>query len=57
MRCNLDKEINNCPFYINGLCKNDNKCSFQESDKVIVQKYQREERWYEKYYKHSRRKI
>lgn len=53
MRCSLDKEINKCDFYENELCKNEKKCSFQvpEENMYTTEKYVREERWYEKYFK------
>lgn len=53
MRCSLDKEINKCNFFENELCKNKKKCSFQvlEENPNITEKYEREERWYEKYYR------
>lgn len=51
MRCSLDKEINNCEFYSNELCKNKNKCSFQILKLDTNEKYAREEKWFEKYYR------
>ena len=52
MKCELEAEINNCPFYIKSthLCANENPCSFQEK-KDTQKEYIRKERWYEKYYK------
>lgn len=52
MKCELEAEINNCPFYIKSthLCTNENPCSFQEK-KDTQKEYIRKERWYEKYYK------
>lgn len=54
-KCTLPKDINNCPFCNKGKmeCNNENnKCSFHEV--VEDTKYERKERWYEKYYKDSR---
>lgn len=53
MRCSLDKEINKCEYFYNELCKNKNKCSFQESEEKTdtSEIYEREERWYEKFYR------
>lgn len=52
-KCNLDRDINECPYYDKEkeICINENTCSFQVSDEEIVEKYERKERWYEKYYK------
>lgn len=55
MRCNLDAEINDCPFFVqNNLnCTNSDKCSFQEC-KIIHEAPRKEikkEKWFEKYYK------
>lgn len=51
MHCSLDKEINKCNFFENELCKNKKKCSFQVlEENPITEKYERDERWYEKYY-------
>lgn len=53
MNCSLADDINKCPFYINQLCTNENKCSFQVSNtkQNETANYVREERWYTKYYK------
>lgn len=49
MICKLDKDINKCPYYSNGKCSYDKKCSFQITKDAA--QYVRKERWYEKYYK------
>ena len=52
--CNLDKDINECPFYNrkNSGCNNQDNCSFKELiERVKEEKYDRQPRWYEKYYK------
>lgn len=57
MQCLLEKEINNCPFYKSdgSLCTNKNtKCSFRglkDNNLQEKNKYIREPRWYEVYYK------
>ena len=47
--CVLEKELNKCPYYNEGLCISDKPCSFQK--KVEKKEYVRKERWYEKYYR------
>ena len=47
--CELEKELNNCPYYKEGFCTKDGTCSFQK--KVEKKEYIRKERWYEKYYR------
>lgn len=47
--CELEKELNKCPYYENGHCKKEGICSFQK--KIEKKEYIRKERWYEKYYK------
>lgn len=57
VKCNLSKEINNCPFCdIDKMeCKNnDTKCSFRIDDKEDIAERTRKEKWYEKYYKNSK---
>ena len=55
--CTLDRDINKCPFFENEICKNKNKCSYQVAHETNnSHRYVREERWYEKYYRNSRRK-
>lgn len=58
--CTLDIEIRNCPFLSKDLkyCNAEpSSCSFRKFDTIIIdthetkQKYVREPRWYEKYYK------
>ena len=48
MKCQLDKDINSCPFFDseNLVCNNPNKCSFQETMNKdrIKNKYIRSER-------------
>lgn len=53
MKCNLPEDVNSCPMFQkdNATCKNQNKCSYQVSEEVIKEKYVRQERWYEKYYR------
>lgn len=54
MKCILSTEINNCPFCNKGnmICNNEKSCAFQEKEVVQEkEKYVREERWYEKYYR------
>ena len=54
-KCTFPKDINNCPFYDKEKMEcnnNDNTCSFREV--IEDTKYERKERWYEKYYKDSR---
>lgn len=54
MKCTLDSNINNCPFYKikTSECNNEKECSFKEKDKSNkTGEYVREERWYEKYYR------
>lgn len=56
MRCTLEKDVNKCPFYLVDTlgCKNNKECSFQENEEQEAkQKYIREPRWYEKYYKNK----
>ena len=52
MKCDLDKDINECPFFVRDTeeCKSNNKCSYQGNAEQST-KYVRKERWYEKYYK------
>lgn len=51
-KCELDKELNKCPYYNDGFCKNEDKCSFQKRENTEVRhSYVRKERWYEQYYK------
>ena len=59
-KCDLDEDINQCQYFDkkNKKCINPEKCSFQldDGDEVIVHHpYMREERWYEKYQKGTRR--
>lgn len=58
MQCLLAKDINTCPFYEPDVeqCTNENtKCTFripEDNDKPKERnRYVREPRWYEKYYK------
>lgn len=57
--CKLDKDINNCPFCDknNMECTNrDTKCCFRyEVEANNNNKYVRQERWYEKYYRKNKR--
>lgn len=58
-KCNLSKEINNCPFCNKEKmeCNNENtQCTFREREIEGNKKYVRQDRWYEKYYKDSRPK-
>lgn len=64
-KCKLDYTINRCEYFEveSCECENPNKCSFQEIEPADVEDvtvgnngYVRKERWYEKYYKHSRPK-
>ena len=51
-KCELDKDINNCPYYKEEICMNENKCSFQKEEIVEAKNpYVRKERWYEQYYR------
>lgn len=52
-KCELDKDINKCPYYIeDGHCNNESKCSFQKEEvEEVRNQYVRKERWYEQYYK------
>lgn len=52
MKCELEKDINTCPYYNKKTneCLNKEKCSFQH----IIQgnkEYVRPEKWFKKYYK------
>ena len=50
-KCSLSKDINTCPFCdLENMKCNDGKCAFRVEDKH-TDKYIRQERWYEKYYK------
>ena len=52
LKCELDKDINNCPYYKEGICTNENMCSFQKKEIVEPKNpYARKERWYEQYYR------
>ena len=54
VKCTLDKDINKCPYLVEDGCSNPNHCSFQQEDKEALiekERYVREERWYEKYYR------
>ena len=61
-KCNLSKDINNCPFCDKDKmeCHNDvAECGFQKCEEVKTEDtigYIRKERWYEKYYTESRPK-
>lgn len=52
-KCELDKDINKCPYYTeDGYCGNENKCFFQKEEVgEIKNQYVRKERRYEQYYK------
>lgn len=53
MKCTLPADINSCEYFIpeGNHCRNENKCSFQDIPTQSGEKYIRQERWYEKYYK------
>lgn len=54
MKCTLSIEVNECPFYNKDKmeCNNQNRCTYQENENAQPkEKYVRQERWYEKYYK------
>ena len=54
MKCTLSIEINECPFCNKEdmICNKEDKCTFQKDDNIQPkQKYVRQERWYEKYYR------
>ena len=54
MKCTMDADINQCPHYevATQECKMNGKCSFQSSEvEKYKHKYERKERWYERYYK------
>ena len=50
-KCELEKELNKCPFYKEGFCTSNTSCSFQKKVEKNEKEYVRKERWYEKYYK------
>lgn len=54
-RCTLPEDINTCPFCDKDRmeCNNKKNCSFKENedDQITKDKYVRQKRWYEKYYK------
>lgn len=52
-KCELDKDINKCPYYTeDGYCNNEEKCSFQKEEIIETKNlYVRKERWYEQYYR------
>ena len=52
MKCQLDPDINACPFYIADVrgCNNNQNCSFKENDKKKEYTYVCETRWFEQYY-------
>lgn len=57
-KCKLNPDFNNCPHFQKEKfgCNYDIKCSFQVDDGIMETKpYEREERWYEKYHKGTRR--
>lgn len=58
VKCTLSKDINNCPFCDKEKMechKDDTNCAFRrEYKEEPTAKYERKERWYEKYYKNSR---
>lgn len=59
-KCSLEEDINKCKYFDkkNKGCNNPGKCSFQIDDGnevVTNHPYVREERWYEKYHKGTRR--
>ena len=59
-KCSLAEDINECQYFDkkNKECNNPGKCSFQEDvveESLNHQEYIREERWYEKYHKGTRR--
>lgn len=51
--CVLEKELNKCHYYKEGLCTSDKQCSFQKKveKKLDKKEYVRKERWFEKYYR------
>lgn len=49
MKCELDKSLHDCPFWKDGICINENRCSFQEKKPETVS-VERPEKWFEKYY-------
>ena len=57
MKCTLEHDINNCPFFdLESFgCQREGKCSFQEKENGYVKNpYIRKERWYDKYYKRKK---
>lgn len=57
MKCTLSVEVNNCPFCNkdNMECNNNKNCAFQmDKNSPVKDKYVRQERWYEKYYKNNK---
>ena len=55
--CTLPQDVNSCPYYNKGKCKdNKSSCSFKKDsgEDKTYRPYERGERWYEKYYKNSR---
>lgn len=54
-KCELDKDINKCPYYKEGICTNESRCSFQKKGVVETKNtHVRKERWYEQYYRKNR---
>lgn len=59
-KCDLEESINKCQYFDKKSkgCNNPEKCSFQiDNTEEITENhsYVREERWYEKYHKNTRR--
>lgn len=58
-KCDLEESVNKCEYFDKKSkgCDNPEKCSFQVDDKIggNNQRCVREERWYEKYHKGTRR--
>lgn len=54
--CTMDEDINKCPHFDKNtkLCCYKMECTFQQVEESVLE-YKREERWYEKYYKNTRR--
>ena len=53
MMCSLDRDVNNCRYFDveTGACARFDKCTYQYSDSAVINKYVRQPRWYEKYYR------